>query len=49
MAAAGVAILLLAPLAFEEVPPGLRQARPLIVLLAAAAGILLAVEWLAVH
>jgi len=47
--AAGLAILLLAPLVFEEPPPGLRQARPLIGGLIALAALLLAVEWLGVH
>ena len=49
MGAAGLAILLLAPLVFEEPPPGLRRARPLIAGLVALAAILLAAEWLGVH
>ena len=49
MGAAGLAILLLAPLVFEEPTPGLRQARPLVGGLVAVAAILLVVEWLGVH
>ena len=49
MGAAGLAILLLSSLVFEEPPPGLRQARPLVAGLIALAALLLAVEWLGVH
>lgn len=49
MAAAGLAILLLAPLALDEPPAGLQRARPWILLLVAAAAALLALEWLGVH
>ncbi len=48
-AAAGLAILLLAPLAFDEPPPGLGRARPLILGLVGVAVLLLLGEWLAVH
>lgn len=48
-AAAGVALLALAPLAFDTPPPGLRRARPAIVGLAAVAAALLVAEWLLVH
>lgn len=48
-AAAGVALLLLAPLAFDVPPPGLRRARPAILGLAAVAVVLLTAEWLWVH
>ena len=49
MAAAGVALLLLAPLVFESPPPGLTRARPLIWGLAVGALFLLLVEWLGIH
>ena len=48
-AAAGAAILALAPLIFDEPPPGLRRVRPLLLALIALAGVLLVVEWTAVH
>ena len=48
-AAAGIVTLLLAPLIFDETPPGLVKARPLILVLVALAGLLLALEWLGVH
>ncbi|MGH2754551.1 MAG: hypothetical protein ACRDLB_08965 [Actinomycetota bacterium] len=49
MGAAGLAILVLAPLVFEEPPPGLRAVRPLVGGLIALAGLLLVVEWLGIH
>ncbi len=48
-AAAGLLTLLLAPVIFDEVPPGLARARPLILALAAGALVLLGAEWLGVH
>lgn len=48
-AAAGLAITALAPLIFEPVPVGLKQARPAILAVGAAAAILIAVEWLGIH
>ena len=48
-AAAGVVTLVLAPLIFDETPPGLAKARPLILALTALAVLLLALEWLGVH
>jgi hypothetical protein len=48
-AAAGLAILVLAPLVFETPPPGMTRARPAIVGVIAAAAILLVVEWLGIH
>jgi hypothetical protein len=47
--AAGLAIIVLAPLVFDEPPPGLVRARPLVVGAIAAAVVLLLVEWLAIH
>jgi hypothetical protein len=49
MAAAGLAIVLLAPLVFEEPLPGLNRAKPLVFGLIGVAGVLLALEWLGVH
>jgi hypothetical protein len=49
MGAAGLAILALAPLIFEEPPPGLERAKPLVAGLVALAAVLLAAEWLGVH
>ena len=49
MGAAGLAILVLAPLIFEEPPPGLERAKPLVAGLVAVAAVLLAAEWLGVH
>jgi hypothetical protein len=49
MGAAGLAILVLSPLVFEEPPPGLRRARPLIGALIGLAAVLLGAEWLGVH
>ena len=47
--AAGLAILVLAPLVFDTPPPGLARARPLVLALIGLAVVLLAMEWLAVH
>jgi hypothetical protein len=49
MGAAGLAILVLAPLVFDEPPPGLQRAKPLIWALVGVAAFLLAAEWLGVH
>ncbi|CAN5511256.1 hypothetical protein BH24ACT26_BH24ACT26_14610 [soil metagenome] len=49
LAAAGLAIHLLAPLVFDQPPPGLARARPFVFALAVTAAGLLIVEWLAVH
>ena len=49
MGAAGLMILVLAPFVFEEPPPGLQRARPLIAGLVVLAAVLLAAEWLGVH
>ena len=49
LAAAGAAILLLAPLVFEEVPPGLRRARPWVVGSVTVAVLLMVVEWTSIH
>jgi hypothetical protein len=49
MAAAGVALLALSPLIFEERPPGLAKGRALVIGLVILAAILLAVEWLGIH
>ncbi|MDQ3956257.1 MAG: hypothetical protein M3285_11990 [Actinomycetota bacterium] len=48
-AAAGVVTLVLAPLIFDDPPPGLIKARPLILGLVTLAALLLALEWLGVH
>jgi hypothetical protein len=48
-AAAGVAILALGSLIWDETPPGVTKARPLILGLVAIAGILLVAEWTGVH
>ena len=48
-AAAGVVILGLSSLVFDEPPPGLTRARPAILALVAAAGALVGLEWLGVH
>ena len=47
--AAGLAILLLVPIAFDEPPPGFKEARATITLLVALAVLLLGAEWLGVH
>lgn len=49
MGAAGLGIVLLAPLVFDEPPPGLARFRPFVLGLIALAAVLLAAEWLAVH
>jgi len=49
LAAAGAAILLLAPLVFEEGPPGLRRARPWVVGSVTVAVLLMVVEWTSIH
>jgi hypothetical protein len=49
LAAAGLAIVALAPLVFDEPPPGLTKARPWILALIAGAAVLLLVEWLGIH
>jgi hypothetical protein len=46
---AGVALLALAVLVFEETPPGLRRARPLLIALITCAGVVVALEWTVVH
>ncbi|MFN2489805.1 MAG: hypothetical protein ABR529_08735 [Actinomycetota bacterium] len=48
-AVAGLALVLLSPLVFDAPPRGLRRARPFVLALAAAALVLLGVEWLVVH
>jgi hypothetical protein len=48
-AAAGLAIVLLAPLVFDPPPPGLLGARPLVLALAGVAAMLLVAEWTAIH
>jgi hypothetical protein len=48
-AAAGVAILGLGSLIWDETPPGVAKARPLILGLVLLAGVLLIVEWTGVH
>jgi hypothetical protein len=47
--AAGLAIIGLAPLVFDEPPPGLARARPFLIGLIVAAVLLLLVEWLGIH
>ena len=49
LGAAGVVLLVLAPLLFEETPAGLAKARPLVIGLVALAAVVLILEWLAVH
>lgn len=49
LAAAGLAIVLLAPLVFDPPPPGLVGARPLVLALAGVAATLLVAEWTAIH
>ena len=48
-AAAGVAILALGALIWDEIPLGVAKARPAILVLVGLAGLLLALEWLGVH
>jgi hypothetical protein len=49
LAAAGAAIVVLAPLLFEDRSGALDRARPVVLGLVTAAAILLASEWLVVH
>jgi len=49
LGATGLALVLLAPVLFEEPPPGLIRARPIVLALVGGAGLLLLVEWLGVH
>ena len=49
MGAAGLGIVLLAPLVFDEPPPGLVRFRSYVLGLIGLAAVLLGVEWLAVH
>ncbi len=48
-AAAGLAIVLLAPLVFDPPPPGLTGARALVFVLAGVAVLLLVAEWTTIH
>ena len=48
-AAAGVAILLLGAVLFDEPPPGLQRSRPIVLVTGLIALALLALEWLGVH
>ncbi len=48
-AAAGLAILVLAPLVFESPPPGLARGRPFVLALVGAAAALMVAEWLGLH
>ncbi len=48
-AAAGGAILLLAPLVFDAPPPGLTRFRPVVLAGVGAALVLLILEWTVVH
>lgn len=49
LGAAGTLVLLLAPLLFGETPAGVARARPLVVALVGVAGVILVMEWVAVH
>lgn len=49
LAAAGGAIVLLAPLAFDQPPEGLQRAKPYIAVVVVAAVLLICLEWLAIH
>jgi hypothetical protein len=49
LAACGVLLLVLMPLLFEDPPPGLGRARPVVVALVGVATALVGVEWLIVH
>ena len=49
LGATGLALVVLAPLLFENPPPGLTRARPVLLALAGGVALLLLVEWLAVH
>jgi hypothetical protein len=46
---AGALMLMLAPVLFDEVPKGFARARPVVVGLVVAAGLLLLWEWQVVH
>ena len=48
-AAAGLVIVVLAPLVFDSPPPGLARARPAALALAGLAAVLLVAEWTGVH
>jgi hypothetical protein len=48
-AAAGAAILLLAPLVFDSPPPGITRFRPALLVAIGAAIVLVALEWTVVH
>ncbi|HEV3473732.1 MAG TPA: hypothetical protein VG408_11135 [Actinomycetota bacterium] len=47
--AAGLAVLLLGPLVFDDPPAGFRTARPFVIGAVAFAGLLLVLEWRGVH
>jgi len=47
--AAGAGILVLAPLVFDEMPPGLARARPFVGASVLVAALLIGAEWLGVH
>ena len=49
LSGAGIAIVLLAPFAFESPPPGIHRARPWVLAAAALAIVLLVVEWRGIH
>jgi len=49
LAAAGLAIVLLAPLVFDPPPPGLAGARPVVYVVTGLAMVLLVAEWTAIH
>lgn len=49
MGTAGLGIVLLAPLVFDEPLPGLARFRPFVLGLIVLAAVLLAAEWLGVH
>jgi hypothetical protein len=46
---AAVALLMLSALVFEEPPPGLQRARPLLIALITCAAVVVALEWTLVH
>ncbi len=48
-AAAGLAIVVLAPLVFDRTPPGIAKAKPYVAALSLLAAVLFAVEWRGVH
>ena len=49
LVAAGLAILALVPLVFDEPPPGVAVWRPVVLVLVGLAAALLTLEWLGVH